>query len=159
MRIDLPNRTTVFFLAGFLAFSPALAAGAESNMSLCPPAYRTQSIFYRQLQKLKSDSAVEKAKVLYLIDLVKHSPHTFVRNGEAHPADKAAQHLKMKYGYAMGRVKTVEDFIDGIASQSSQTGKKYTIRMADGQERLARDLFYEELRILNESLIPRSSSA
>lgn len=60
---------------------------------------------------------------------------TFVRNGSEHDATKAADHLRMKLGKAGERVKTAEQFIDGIATKSSFSGKAYRIRFKDGAEK------------------------
>lgn len=59
----------------------------------------------------------------------------FIRNGGEHDAKAAAEHLRMKLGKAGDRVKTAEQFIDGIATKSSLSGKPYRIRFADGSEK------------------------
>ncbi|MCH7225412.1 DUF5329 family protein [Haloferula sp. A504] len=58
----------------------------------------------------------------------------FIRNGKAHDADEAADHLRKKLDRAGDRVKTAEDFIDGLATKSSFSGKPYRIRFKDGSE-------------------------
>lgn len=57
---------------------------------------------------------------------------TFIRNGGEHDAAKAASHLRRKWNAAGDRVKTAEDFIDGLATESSVSGRHYEIRLADG---------------------------
>lgn len=58
----------------------------------------------------------------------------FIRNGKAHEAREAADHLRKKLKRAGERVKTAEDFIDGLATKSSFSGKAYRIRFKDGSE-------------------------
>lgn len=58
----------------------------------------------------------------------------FIRNGKAHDAGEAAEHLRKKLKRAGDRVKTAEDFIDGLATKSSFSGKPYRMRFKDGSE-------------------------
>lgn len=58
---------------------------------------------------------------------------TFIRNGDEHSAKDAAKHLRTKLKRAGKRVKTANDFIEGLATQSSMSGKPYQIRFADGR--------------------------
>ena len=57
----------------------------------------------------------------------------FVRNGSAYDAAAAADHLRTKLRRAGSRVKTADDFIRYCGSVSSQTGRAYEIRYADGR--------------------------
>ncbi len=91
--------------------------------------------------------AAEDARIEYLL----HSVETlkgakFVRNGSAYDAGAAVSHLRLKLGKAGERVKTAEDFIDGLASKSSFSGKPYTIRMADGETVKTAQFFHDQLR-------------
>lgn len=72
-----------------------------------------------------SDSA--DAEIQYLLQEVGSSDCTFVRNGERHAARRAEDHLRMKYNKARKHIDNAEEFIDKIASESSWTGKAYTI--------------------------------
>lgn len=58
----------------------------------------------------------------------------FIRNGTEHSPADAADHMRLKQRNAGARVKTAEDFIRYCATESSISGKPYTIRMADGRE-------------------------
>jgi hypothetical protein len=71
---------------------------------------------------------------------------SFIRNGVAHDAKAAADHLRLKLGKAGARVKTAEDFIEGCASKSSITGVRYRIRQADGKEMDAAEFLREALK-------------
>jgi len=80
-----------------------------------------------------ADLAPEQdAEVQYLLQFVATSGCTFIRNGsDNNPAD-AADHLRLKYSRGKRYVKSAEQFIDRLASESSWTGKKYTIN-CDGE--------------------------
>lgn len=71
---------------------------------------------------------------------------SFLRNGTAHTPKEAADHLRLKWKKAGGRVKTAPDFIRYCASGSSLSGKPYEIRLKNGQTVLARDWFWTELK-------------
>ena len=81
-----------------------------------------------------AQSNIEQQKIEYLIGEVGklHDAH-FIRNGTQYDADRAADHLRMKFRYATSRIKTAEDFIAYCATGSSVTGEKYQIRFADGR--------------------------
>lgn len=70
----------------------------------------------------------EQKKIDWLIGKVEQSNAVFVRNGTAYDAAKAASHLRFKLFMAGSRVQTVKDFVEGVASTSSETGKPYLIR-------------------------------
>jgi hypothetical protein len=72
----------------------------------------------------------------------------FLRNGSEHTPKQAADHLRLKWKNAGGRVKTAPDFIRYCASGSTLSGKPYEIRLKDGQTVLARDWFWTELKRL-----------
>ncbi len=51
----------------------------------------------------------------------------FIRNGSENNPEAAADHLRLKYNRGKRYFNTAEQFIDRLASESSWTGKKYTI--------------------------------
>jgi hypothetical protein len=59
---------------------------------------------------------------------------TFIRNGRPYEAAAAAEFLRRKWRLREADVRSVEDFIDKIASSSSTTGQPYLIRFSDGSE-------------------------
>jgi hypothetical protein len=69
-----------------------------------------------------------QAEIDYLLQFVAASPCTFVRNDVAYPAAEARKHLEEKLRVARRRISTAEDFIRGLASSSSMSGKPYLIR-------------------------------
>lgn len=84
-------------------------------------------------------------EVHYLLQYVATSGATFIRNGDEHSAEDAADHMAMKYRRASRYAKTAEDFIDNLASKSSFSGKAYTVVTADGQNLTSRDWLYSAL--------------
>jgi hypothetical protein len=88
----------------------------------------------------------EAAKIEYLITSVGELQQAqFIRNGTAHDAVSAANHLRRKLKAAGSRIKTADDFIRLCASASSITGAPYRIRFFDGSEIDARDYFRQKL--------------
>ena len=73
-----------------------------------------------------------KAEINGLISYVGTSGVRFIRNGTEYSAAEGAQHLRDKLARAGNRVKTTEDFINGIASKSYLSGKPYLVKFADG---------------------------
>jgi len=72
--------------------------------------------------------------IKFLLDYVAKSDVTFIRNGQKHTAQEAADHIKAKYEHFKSEIKTPEDFIRLSASKSLQTGKPYLVRTRDGKE-------------------------
>jgi hypothetical protein len=79
--------------------------------------------------------AVEVRRIERLIDAVeKATDHRFIRNGVDYDANTAARFLRSKWAYAGDRIRTAEDFIREIGTQSSTTGSRYRVRGPDGRE-------------------------
>ena len=53
---------------------------------------------------------------------------TFIRNGNESSADEAARHLRDKYGYFRGEIRTAEDFIRLCGTRSEMTKKPYLVK-------------------------------
>ena len=75
----------------------------------------------------------------------------FIRNGTEHTPKEAADHLRLKWKNAGGRVKNAPDFIRYCASESSLSGKPYAIRFRDGHTVLTRDWLWTELKRMEGS--------
>ena len=73
----------------------------------------------------------EDEKIEKLIGIVASSDVIFIRNGDEYPADEAADHLRTKWESSQDEIKTLDDFIEHIASYSSTTGEPYQIKTAD----------------------------
>ena len=65
-----------------------------------------------------------------LIDALGHSGCEFQRNGTWYPAGEAQNHLRRKYDYLAKRnmVDSAEQFIERAGTQSSMSGKAYSVR-------------------------------
>jgi hypothetical protein len=72
--------------------------------------------------------------IKFLLDYVAKSDATFIRNGQKHTPQEAANHIKAKYEHFKKEIKTPEDFIRLSASKSLLTGQPYLVRPADGKE-------------------------
>jgi hypothetical protein len=92
----------------------------------------------------QAERLAQKEKIEALIDLVRTSDITFIRNGEAYEGKKAAEHLKKKYDHANGKIQTLDQFIEHIASKSSMSGEAYQVRKRNGEVMKAVD-WYEEV--------------
>ena len=106
----------------------------------------------KKLLHLTQSSVIERGKIDYLIARVRESKMMFVRNGEMHAGSKAATHLMHKYQKRIDQVKTVQQFIDEVGSSSSMTGEPYYVKSGDGTAYRVRDVFLNELRVLDEYL-------
>ena len=81
------------------------------------------------LQALDSPA---KEEVDHLLQAVSKSEARFIRNGKEYSSTEGAEHLKYKLGQAGDRVKTAEDFIQGICTKSYLSGKPYLMKNKDG---------------------------
>jgi hypothetical protein len=80
-------------------------------------------------------SAAEPAanpEIAELLRYVEQSDVRFIRNGSDYGAKEGAEHLRSKLAKAGSKVKTAEDFIEGIASKSYLSGEKYLVKFKDG---------------------------
>ena len=78
----------------------------------------------------------EQARINRLIDAVAtHKELRFIRNGTDYSAEDAAEFMRKKLDNAYyGRnVKTVNDFIEQIATRSSTSGELYMVKLSDGR--------------------------
>jgi hypothetical protein len=84
--------------------------------------------------------------IKYLLDYVAKSDATFIRNGQAHTPQEAANHIKAKYEHFKNEIKTPEDFIRLSASKSLLTGQPYLVRTRDGKQRRLDEWLAEALK-------------
>jgi len=73
-----------------------------------------------------ADDTAER-EIDYLLGFVEKSGCIFVRNGTDHDSADAADHLRLKYSRGSRYVNSAEQFIDRLASESSWSGKPYTV--------------------------------
>ena len=91
------------------------------------------------------------APIEYLLQSISDSGCTFIRNGSEHSSIEAEKHLRMKYNRTRSRIRSAEAFIDHLASQSSWTGKPYSVRCADRDAEPSRDWLYRLLEHYREA--------
>ena len=84
-------------------------------------------------------------EIRYLLQFVADSGCTFTRNGSDHDSADAADHLRLKYSRGKRHVNSAEQFIDRLATQSSWTGRAYTVT-CDGRTRPTGDWLHHALR-------------
>ena len=83
---------------------------------------------------VSAGSADADREIEYLLAYVAGSGCVFVRNGDDHDAADAADHLRLKYDRGRRYADTTEQFIDRLASESSWTGKAYSVTCGDTTE-------------------------
>ncbi len=58
----------------------------------------------------------------------------FIRNGEEHSPAEAAAHIRSKWRSRETGITSVEQFIEEVATRSSQSGEPYLMRFSDGHD-------------------------
>ena len=84
-------------------------------------------------------------EIQHLLAYIAGSECSFIRNGKKYGSEAARKHIQKKYEYARSRIKTTEDFIQGVASKSSISGEPYKVRCND-QIMLCADWLGAELK-------------
>jgi len=72
----------------------------------------------------------------------------FWRNGTAYTQDQAIRHLLDKYESQRGKIRSLDEFIASVASESSVSGEPYKIILSDGTEILAGSWFQNKAKEL-----------
>ncbi len=88
---------------------------------------------------------VMQEEVEHLLEFVAGSGCTFIRNGTEHDSADAADHLRLKFKRGAKYVKTADHFIDRLASESSWTGRDYTVS-CDGVTQTAKQWLHQALQ-------------
>lgn len=88
---------------------------------------------------LISTEAPKGPRVADLLRWIEDSPARFLRNGQEHDGARAASHLRAKFVHSGADVRTVDEFIERIASRSDASGEPYVVRMPDGTEKALAD--------------------
>jgi len=91
-----------------------------------------------------------RQQILSLIDIVRTSDVTFIRNGTRHTPAEAAAHLESKYGNVKDDIRTVDEFIDKVASKSSLSREPYSIELPGGRVVDSAQWFREQYAKLQE---------
>jgi hypothetical protein len=121
---------------------------------LLTPAYNIQNNPYFDwvIRERADQKKLEDAKVEYLIERVRKSPYTFVRNGSEHMSNQAAEHLTHKYRKAKERINTARQFIEHLATRSSSSGKLYMMKLPKEIAYPTGEILENELEILETEL-------
>lgn len=93
---------------------------------------------------LAGDSGQTDTEIRYLLDFVARSGCMFTRNGTTYDPTGAADHLRLKLRRGGQYVSTADEFIDRLASESSWSGKPYTVE-CDGTVESSRDWLHRAL--------------
>jgi hypothetical protein len=81
-----------------------------------------------------ADQDPEHSKIVYLLNAIGTSDLVFIRNGVGYTGKEAQSHLEEKMDSVSERIRTAEDFINYIASESSVSGISYYVQRADGSQ-------------------------
>jgi len=92
--------------------------------------------------------AVQVVEINHLIKYVSDAGCTFIRNGNAYSSAEAVEHIHKKYAYFKADIDSAEKFIELSATQSTLTGKKYTIKCPGKEVVESRKWLLEELQDL-----------
>lgn len=74
---------------------------------------------------------------------------SFIRNGSEHSPKEAIEHMRLKLKNSGGRIQTIPNFIQYIATKSSFTGYTYKIRFKNREEIEAAPWLMERAKEMN----------
>lgn len=94
----------------------------------------------------------ERYKIRYLLDRIRDSDNSFVRNGEAHNGKDASRWLGYKMVHWVEGVQTAEDFVNRVAAFSQKTGQPYLVRCSDGNMYPLKNILRCELEALEKQV-------
>ena len=69
-----------------------------------------------------------KKEINHLLEYVKTTKCSYIRNGDSYKGPKALSHIQRKYDYFEDDIHSAEDFIRLSATKSTMSGKKYHIK-------------------------------
>lgn len=87
----------------------------------------------------------QQDEVQHLIDYLGSSQCTMSRNGKAHDAIEAVQHVLRKYHYYRDKIETTEDFIAYAATKSLVSGRAYQVNCPGEAPVASSDFLLREL--------------
>lgn len=114
-------------------FKKAKAIARQHHVILAIVVLSASLSFFSALNAAGMPEA-EREKIIYLLDEIEHSPFIFVRNGSEFSGAQARTHIQEKWDYAGNRIRTAEDFIRLVASESTLTGTPYYVRLKKGKQ-------------------------
>jgi len=86
----------------------------------------------------------QRAEVEHLLEYVRLSGCTFIRNGREYDGERAHRHVMRKYNYFRDEIDSTERFIELAATESTMSGRPYQIACAE-TARPSKDVLLEEL--------------
>lgn len=100
----------------------------------------------------QAPSTATMREIEQLFTALESSHCEFNRNGSWHDAKRASAHLRRKYDYLLKRdlVGSTETFIERAASQSSFSGKPYSVRCEGHAPISSKSWFLEKLAKLRQ---------
>lgn len=100
---------------------------------------------------IKADiSEQTKAEIEHLLDYVKNSKITFIRNSSSYSPADAVKHMNRKFEHFKKEINTAEQFIEKCATKSLLSGKPYQVKLEDQTVMEAADWFLKELSSFRE---------
>jgi len=96
-------------------------------------------------------------EIAYLIDTIRHSTCTFIRNGKDYDGVAAADHITAKYEHFKAEIRTTEDFIDRAATKSEMTGQPYRLRCDGSPATTASDWLHATLAAHRKATTPAAN--
>jgi len=84
-------------------------------------------------------------EIEHLLNYVKTTKCTYIRNGEPYQGPKAVSHIQRKYNYFKDDIHSTEDFIRLSATKSTMSGRKYQIKCPGQPEMESKKWLLEEL--------------
>lgn len=133
---------------GCLRTSPSL----DPSFSLGPPLQWEKSPAFRRAIRLEPSTALERARIDYLLERISKSPYNFLRNGGRYTGKQAGNHFRWKYFTNRGRVKTAEEFIDRVATRSKRSGRPYQVQFPEKRRYPLQALLLQELNFFDQTL-------
>ncbi len=90
-------------------------------------------------------------EIEHLLDFVVNTSCKYERNGTIYGGIEAQKHIKKKYHYFIDKINSAEDFIKYSATESTISGKKYTILCENMSVQNSADWLLEELNNFRQS--------
>ena len=81
----------------------------------------------------------------HLLNYVKTTECTYIRNGDSYKGPKAVSHIQRKYDYFEDDIHSAEDFIRLSATKSTMSGSKYHIKCPGKPEVTSSQWLLDEL--------------
>ena len=120
--------------------------------------FQAAPLFKHLVRSYGKDIEHERLKIQHLILQTETSAFEFNRNGIIYDGRTTADHLRKKYRKKFKDITTARDYIDQIATRSSQSGRYYLVYPGNGYAYHSRDLLYYELNRLEKAINKEAAS-